>query len=433
MRRLAKGSLIGFLAVVTLFYSIVGLSSWRLPFSVQADRMDGVTEPGVHEDYVVFYSAGQLVKDGRGAELYNLDSMASAEERALGRPAGEGVLVYLNPPFFAAAFAPLTALPLAWASLVIFVIGCLLALISAAVLCRFLEVRDHKEQFAVWLAFLTLSSVPWLVAQGQPSLLLFLGWLGFAHFQSTSRQQASGASLALTLIKPQYALIPILLLVWNRQWKALFTLSGIATVLCLVSLVVSGPEIFIKYPQSVLETMRWYDEKGIHLMNMYGWSGYFARLLHSNSELHSVLTLTFDGATVALVAFASRDLWKPGEASFYYLMALALIATLLVGAHLYLQDLSLLALVIAFVVKAERQRGGNLLVWMGFAAALWLSELYARSFLMQRDFNLPTPLMAMLFLALVVRLELDRARARTDEFLPELSLAQTAASARRAA
>src|SRR5688572_10608708 len=66
---------------------------------------------GPTEDYVVFYAAGGLVREGRGADLYDIEAIVAAEHDAMGRPVGgTGRLAFFNPAFVAAIWAPLSGL-----------------------------------------------------------------------------------------------------------------------------------------------------------------------------------------------------------------------------------------------------------------------------------------------------------------------------------
>src|SRR3954453_20184155 len=65
-------------------------------------------------DLIPAYAAGKLVREGRANDVYNLDAMAAVERGGVagGRLGPLRIYgPYLNPPWFAAAYAPLSALP----------------------------------------------------------------------------------------------------------------------------------------------------------------------------------------------------------------------------------------------------------------------------------------------------------------------------------
>ncbi|HEY7465661.1 MAG TPA: hypothetical protein VIB47_03125, partial [Dehalococcoidia bacterium] len=118
--------------------AVFGLVMWGLIISMQAERMQGqLIQHDRLSDYMAFYAAGKLVMDGRGADMYNLDAVAETQSDLLGvNIAGKDRLPYLNPPYVAAIFAPLTLTSLEAASAVMFTINVLLVVICAVALRR---------------------------------------------------------------------------------------------------------------------------------------------------------------------------------------------------------------------------------------------------------------------------------------------------------
>src|SRR5689334_8848655 len=88
-------------------------------------------------DFVPAYSAGKLVREGRASDVYNLEAMAATERGVVAEGGLEPLRVYgpyLNPPWFAAAYAPLSALPYRVAAGVWLVINLLCVLVSLVLL-----------------------------------------------------------------------------------------------------------------------------------------------------------------------------------------------------------------------------------------------------------------------------------------------------------
>src|SRR5690348_8705176 len=66
------------------------------------------------EDFVPVYAAGTLVRQGRPAELYRIEPIAQIEHKLIAEADLEPLPIYgpfFNPPFFAALYAPFSALP----------------------------------------------------------------------------------------------------------------------------------------------------------------------------------------------------------------------------------------------------------------------------------------------------------------------------------
>ncbi|HLF72681.1 MAG TPA: glycosyltransferase family 87 protein [Dehalococcoidia bacterium] len=406
---------------------IVALSRWEESFEAEIDRLDGQSEPGVFEDYVVFYAAGSLVLDGDGDKLYDIEALRSAEYDALGRFVNEGVLVYLNPPFVAALYAPLALLPIVVAGLVIYLLVCVSVVAGGLLTKRFLGLNETRQSRLFWFGFLTLGPMSWMAAEGQFSMLLYLGWFGFAVAQASGRQRLSGACLALLLIKPHMALIPVALLLWQRRWQSLSAFGTIAVLFVAASIIISGPQVLVDYPRFLMETSSWDHQWGIHLTSMYGWNGPVAIIFGSNHAATTVLPMVLSLLTLGAFARAARYSWQPGQPAFYRLMAAAVLATLLISPHLYLQDLSLVALAIAFAAKASLIETGTLGRWPLVFGAAWLTQLYARRLVLELSLNLPTPLMAIILIALIVSLlRREGASSRLEASEDPLQLAPAA-------
>jgi hypothetical protein len=367
---------------------------------------------GPHEDYVVYYSAGRLVREGQGHLLYDVPTVADAEVRSMGRSVGgTGVLAYFNPPFVAAAFAPLSALPIEWATIVIGV-GCTgLAVASAFALQRLLGLEDRLQRLLFWLWFLSLHSVAWGVLHGQLSFLLLLGWLSFIFFQMKGRESLSGASLALLLIKPQMAVLPLLLMLWKRRWRTLASFAAIAWCLAMVSISVSGPSAIVEYPRFLMESTGWDGKWGVTPQGMFGWSGLAARFLENGSAGHLALTLTLGGLTLLLGLLCFKGAWEPREPRFLLQCAGLLTASLLMNPHLYMQDLSLMALAVVLGIAYGLRTGQALRLWLGLALLTWVAQLWGLRLLDDGGINVLTPLLALLLVAAVFSLQERRAVA----------------------
>jgi hypothetical protein len=300
-----------------------------------------------------------MVLDGKGSDLYDTDKVVATEREVMGRPVGlNGDLPFFNPPFVALLFAPLATLSVATFSIAL--TSLVIASVLAGGLCLQALVRpsDRRARLILWLAYLTFIATFWMALTTQLSMLLFLGWFGFAWFQVHERPQLSGASLVLTLVKPQSVVLVLPVLIWKRQWQTLAYFSAIAIPLVAVSLLVAGSSALIEYPSFLLDSTRW-EGLGVNTASMFGWN----RLLYAlTGDLSPAagLQLIFSIPTVGLAAVAFRGAWVPGQPRFYLQVACLLLATLLINPHLYLQDLALLSLALGFYAAYERGATGVL-------------------------------------------------------------------------
>jgi len=350
-------------------------------------------------DYVVFYSAGRLVLDGRGDELYDLDAMGREESEVAGVAVeGEDVLPYFNPPFLAALFAPLTLLPLEGFALLLTAVNLALLLASGVWLQRLLSPRDEGGKAAFWLAYALSYPVLGLFINLQVTLLVAVALLAFVHFQERRREGLAGGALALALVKPQFAVLPALFLLYNRRWAALLPLAAVAGGLVLVSAAVSGPAVLVDYPRFLTETTRWAGN-GVFGENMYGWQGLLADLT-GDATPPRPLFLGLALPTLAVAWWRMRRPWPQTAGALPGVMAVALLGTLLAAPHLYAHDLLLVTLAVLFAGVQAVREGGSLGPWWAAALGFWLLGMARLAGL---EAPLPSAAMVVLFAALIWR------------------------------
>ena len=195
------------------------------------------------------YAAGELIREGRGRELYDIEPMAAIEHRVEAEADLEHDSLYgpfLNPPFFALAYVPLAMLPYREAAAVWLTINLLLLAGSVLLLCRMLP-RECDWRTKGLIPLLLVLPIPFWQAMCHQqntflSLLLLCAivtlWRGpeigsGTVFSPRVGALAAGAATGLLFYKPQLALVVSI---------ALVTTSGLAA---LVGLVVSGSALLL--------------------------------------------------------------------------------------------------------------------------------------------------------------------------------------------
>ena len=398
---------LGLLVSLVLF---LGLLNWSSIVSVQIDRLDGRTAKNIGEDYVVFYTSGRFILEGRGSELYDVNAVAAYEHDLMGRAVGgSGVLPYLNPPFVALLFAPFALLPLGLFSGVMFTLEVAMVVAGGQMLVRLVKPASGGLHFLLWLFYLTSFSTLWLVLEQQLSMLLFFGWFGFASFQTRGKEGWSGATLALTLIKPHVAILPAAVLLWNRRWRALRSFSLMAAALVLVSIAIAGPGVLRDYPRFLLESGR---REGVNTSTMFGWNGLLATLTGDATPSMALLgPLTLATMAVAFFTWRGDAAGRPKQA--HLTVGLALTASLLISPHLHMQDLVLLNLALAYGVAHSIAALGRVGVWGALAVLVWFTELYGLR--LQDSFGLPvvTPVIVVVLAIFVAVLRRAREEGTT--------------------
>lgn len=292
------------------------------------------------EDVVAYYAAGTLVADGLADKLYQPEAVAHVEEQILGRPAGRyGGLVYLNPPFVAGAFQPLTRLPYNQAQAVWFVLN-VMALFAA--ICALVpELRRMPRMWAGVFLLAALASVPvsWSLLYGQCSSLILLSWALFYRMTKSRRDIPAGLMLAGALIKPNLAIAPLTCLLATGRWRVLFAFGvGLGLLLAASISVVGAHVTFVGYPEFLVGSLRWQREYGVDRVHMYGWSAFFGAVLHLSRAATLSLAIVASAATLLAAIFVSRR-----HEGARPLLALAL-ASILISPHMHAQDLQILLL-----------------------------------------------------------------------------------------
>jgi Glycosyltransferase family 87 len=150
---------------------------------------------------------------------------------------------YLYPPVFAAAFVPLTYLPLREGVLVWQLANTLCFIAAVAFLGAL--IRPRRIPTALWASAILAFSLPfypvtWSQELGQNSLSLFLGWVLLLSCLLHRREIAGGSILAaLTLVK----LNPVLLvpwLAWRRFHRMLLAAACTAALFMGASVIATG-------------------------------------------------------------------------------------------------------------------------------------------------------------------------------------------------
>lgn len=157
------------------------------------------------QDFRSFYAAGRLwLIEGR--DPYDFVLLAPLLETLTGRA---GNFAFYSPPWFATLVAPLALLPFQAARLVWLVLNVAAWTLTLWLLYRALDwPRDPLRR---WLLFLYATYLlAWMTWRfEQVGILLALGLAGALWAHARGRERLAGAAIALLLIKPTIALVPV--------------------------------------------------------------------------------------------------------------------------------------------------------------------------------------------------------------------------------
>lgn len=304
-----------------------------------------------YPDFAGLYAAGQIVRNGEGSRLYDLD-LEYQQQRTFAPHVSirHGALPYLHPPFETLLFAPLSFLPYATAYLVWNGVG--LAILAWAIVM----LRPHLpllQTSNLWLwVLLSIAYFPVFICllQGQDMPLLLLAVAGAYISLQAGKNFRTGCWLGLGLFRPQL-ILPLLFIILLGQtgsrlkWlKSTMMLSAglgvVAVVECAASVAVSGWSGFRYYPKYVwmLEANHGYG--AIMPVDMPNIRGLVAAFLPDGGRGALLAIAAISMAILILAGLVFRRQQRTGNLGLAF--SLALVATVLTSYHAFMYDLALL-------------------------------------------------------------------------------------------
>jgi len=274
-------------------------------------------------DYAPFWAAGRAVLLYGPAASYDLDTLARLAQpltAALGpKSTGLAVAPGLYPPIFFVLLAPFALLPgpmsfVLWTvtqvALAVYVVGSLATLFHAR---RILIAIGSFFFFPLTLVFFF----------GQSTVLPLVALHEAYRNFERGREFRAGLWLGTLFIKPQYALIFPLILLYKRRWRALGGMVAVLIPLALTTLLFLGPEGLENY-RALSNSYSGFRHNylSVHPQDMINWRGVLVNLFPDLSEsggagvdarpLGSDGNLTLSGMARALgadrTAFPGADL-----------------------------------------------------------------------------------------------------------------------------
>lgn len=311
-------------------------------------------------DFSAFYTAGKIVQEGQGRQLYDL-ALQAAVQRTI-NPAGfsqrGALLPYNHPPFEALAFFPLAHLSYLGAYVAWVAINLGLLAIVIALLRKSLPILGKQPLYLWLLACFSFTPIFIALMQGQDSIvLLFCDCMAFLALRRKADFQA-GIWLGLGLFKFQLVLplvFPFLLL---KQWRVLGGFASAAVALTLIGLPVAGWQGTLAYPRYIWALE--HDTKLRSLVgsemtpNLHGLISSFLPARYSKLSL-LVLLIVSAGVLAAITLIWHRAL-HANLARRQLAFAAALIAAVLLSYHSWIHDLSILFLAVLLIAEALLSR-----------------------------------------------------------------------------
>jgi hypothetical protein len=292
-------------------------------------------------DFVAVWAAGHLVLDHQPQAAYDWSAHKAVEDLAAGS-AFTGYYPWLYPPPFLLVAAALALVPYALAH------GMWPILTSFAYLATIRSIIGHRT--AILLAAAFPAAMTNIVAEQNGFVSAAL--MGGALILMERRPVLSGCLFGLLTYKPQLGLIIPLALVAGGRWRVLCSAAAVAIGLAAVSWAAFGTATWTAFGNSAAVASRaflaedaanWHKLQTVFgLVRSLGGSETTAWLLHA--------------ATVTVSALLIWAAWRRPIAFEAQAAALAA-ASLLATPYLYVYDLVVLAVAIAFLIRLGQTTG----------------------------------------------------------------------------
>jgi hypothetical protein len=339
-------------------------------------------------DFVNVWAAGRLVQDGLPAAAYDWTVHKAAEEAALGHAFASYYPWFYPPPFLFAA-ALLACLPYVPAF-----VAWLVATLAAYVLA-IRAITGHAIGVLVACAFPAVLTNAMTGQNGCLSAALIGGALQLME----RRPALAGALIGLLTYKPHLGLLFPLVLAASGRWRTFAAAAAVALLVAALSWLAFGTATWEAFWRAmpVLSQAVMTDGRGDFgkVQSIYA--------LVRNLGGGETLAWALHGAVVSVTGAGLVALWR-SRAAFDLKAAGLAVGALVVTPYLYIYDLVVLAVPIAFLVRLGLA-GGFL---PGELAALSVAGLTIGLFLLVK---FPVGLVAIVVVAALIARRLAVSRA----------------------
>jgi len=297
---------------------------------------------GIPTDFVNVWSAGRLVLDGHPALAYDWDIQKQVQVEVLGQ-SYEGNFAWHYPPPFLFVAALLALFPygvayFGWAAV---------SLVPYLAVMRAIVGRSFGLLLAAAFPVVFTNA---LVGQNG---FLTASLIGGTLYLMPTRPVLSGICLGLLSYKPQYGLLFPLVLVAASQWTVFFTAGIVAVLIASLSWLAFGSESW----QAFFHWMPMFSQAFLtegrapwgKMQSIFALVRYFG----GTEQLAWIFQWIMSGAVALLLAL----MWRSRSVSYPLKAASLAAGALLITPYLFLYDLMVLAIAVAFLVRVGLDQG----------------------------------------------------------------------------
>jgi hypothetical protein len=357
-------------------------------------------------DYLHFYLAARMVRDGEQDRLYDFPYQIQFQRdpaRMPFPPLQDSYALYIYPPCFVWFCLPFSYLPfkagaIAW---VLFMSGCLIAALH--ILLRTCASTSGALGLALLAAFPFLPTLMSIYSCQNATLSLLILSTTYALLRG-GNPGAAGAVFALEAFKPQLTLVIAGAMLCKGQWR--FVLSALIGGLVLLgaSLAVS-PVATADYLRQGPTLLKWMDLPGISRADAACWRGFW-RLLLGDQRLQYAQAAAVVTSLITLIPIirALRGRLDTSSEAFAPKFSALVLATIVVSPYLLYYDLTLLLIpmVLAACTRPAAGRSWSRpLIWPWLNAALYAAATLSRSIAAATGIQLIVPMILIYLVAII--------------------------------
>jgi alpha-1,2-mannosyltransferase len=328
-------------ALAILFFAAGYLATRRPPAETGG-------KPGTG-DFLAFFVGGTLVREGRGAALYDFSVQRAVHDSVLAEHR-EAFQPYRNPPGLAVALAPYTALGYV-PSFFFFTLAMVLALMAATLVAAPALPWVRAVPWGGATAVLLVAGylpVALTMFGGQNTVLTLFLVAGVYSGLRTHRATAAGVFLGLLTYKPQFAIVPGLLILARREWRAVAVAVSVGVAHYVIGAVVVG----LAWPIELLRALAQQAPLEMADTGLQQFSLVTAVQALLPSPVGGAVALAVAVGIIVLVLRASRGI-SFDDPRFPALFGLVIAGDMAASPHLQYYDAGLLALVALLALETR--------------------------------------------------------------------------------
>ncbi len=217
--------------------------AYAVPVLTIVDRLTG-------SDFLIYYTAGAIVRDGQGSRLYDLEVQRNYQAQVLAREGSHssfGLFPFINPPHAALLLTPFAFLPPRIAALVFLTFDCLIA---AWILYRLWQLAagwSRAEQVLLLTTVLATEVFWYGLGLGTMTVLVFACILEYYLALSAGRAARAAIWLIAATVKPQLILLPALIPFALRRWRLIGVAMSLGLLVGLSVSLILGLHVWLDY------------------------------------------------------------------------------------------------------------------------------------------------------------------------------------------